>query len=213
MQKLELRNNKKLKLLCIGAHSDDIEIGCGGSILKILEKYDIASVFWIVFSSDDIRKKEAEESAGLFLKDAKNKIVKIESYRDGFLHYSGEEIKEIFEGMKKSFNPDLIFTHNHNDGHQDHRLLSELTWNTFRNHMILEYEIPKYDGDFGRPNFFIPLEEKRVNRKNEIILNCFKSQINKHWFCEDLFNSVLRIRGMESASMYSEAFYARKISF
>ncbi|GBD90805.1 glcNAc-PI de-N-acetylase [bacterium BMS3Abin04] len=210
---VELITKKELNILFLGAHSDDIEIGCGGTILKIIRNYRVNAVKWIVFSSNEVRKKEAQISAENFLQNVENKMIEFRSYRDGFLPFSATEIKNDFEQIKKSFNPDIIFTHYRQDRHQDHRFLSDLTWNTFRNHLILEYEIPKYDGDFGIPNFYIPLDEDIVNQKNEIIMNSFKSQIKKHWFTEESFNAILRLRGMESASRYSEAFYARKILF
>lgn len=213
MISLKLIAKQNLNLLCIGAHCDDIEIGCGGTILKILDEYQVNSVMWIVFSSNEIRKKEAQISAESFLHEIEKKTIKIESYKDGFLPDSFAEIKESFEQIKNSYNPDLIFTHYRNDIHQDHHLLGDLTWNTFRNHLILEYEIPKFDGDFGIPNFYVPLEEEIVKRKNEIIINSFQSQVKKHWFNNETFNAILRLRGMESVSKFSEAFYARKISF
>jgi len=206
-----------VKILCIGSHCDDIEIGCGGTLLRILEKYKDTRVYWVVFSSDSRRGIEARSSADLFLKKAVEKTIKIEKFRNGFFPYVGIGIKEYFEELKGAFTPDLIFTHYGKDLHQDHRTISELTWNTFRNHLIMEYEIPKYDGDFGNPNFFFPLEASCCRRKVTNILNTFKTQVEKHWLTEDLLYSILRIRGMEcvSPTNYAEAFYCRKsmISF
>ena len=142
-----------LKVLCLGAHSDDIEIGCGGTILRLMEENRDVSMHWVVFGADETRAVEARQSAGLFLEMAKHKTVAIKNYRDGFFPYIGAEIKEYFEELKREFHPDIIFTHYRYDLHQDHRLICELTWNTFRNHLILEYEIMKYDGDLGNPNF------------------------------------------------------------
>lgn len=213
MIELRINSKKNLNILCLGAHPDDIEIGCGGAILKIIGDYHVNSVMWIVFSSNGVRKKEAQISAERFLQDVENKMINIKSFRDGFLPFSGAEIKDDFEKIKNIYSPDLIFTHYRQDRHQDHRLLSDLTWNTFRNHLILEYEIPKFDGDFGVPNLYIPLDEDIVKRKNDIILNSFQSQAKKHWFDEETFNATLRLRGMESVSKFSEAFFARKISF
>jgi LmbE family N-acetylglucosaminyl deacetylase len=167
---------------------------------------------WIVFSSDERRKQEARKSAGAFLENCPNQKIDVHSLRDGFFPYLGNQLKEQFEQIKTEFSPDLIFTHYRNDLHQDHRLVSELTWNTFRNHLILEYEIPKYDGDFGSPNFFVPLDESVCRRKIDTILGAFVSQSDKHWFSRDLFSAILRLRGMEAnaASGYAEAFYCRK---
>ena len=142
------------KILCIGAHCDDIEIGCGGTLLSLLETHPVDFVKWIVFASNEERKQEAIISANAFLKNVKEKDVRVFDYRDAFLHYSGPEIKERFEAIKNEFDPDLIFTHYREDRHQDHRILSDFTWNTFRRHFILEYEIPKFAGDLGIPNFF-----------------------------------------------------------
>jgi LmbE family N-acetylglucosaminyl deacetylase len=204
-----------LNILLLGAHCDDIEIGCGSTLLKILDLYPVNQVKWVIFTSNETRKKEAEKSASLFLEGVKNKEILIKDYRDGFLPAIMTEVKDYFETLKKSFNPDIIFTHYRDDMHQDHRLVNQLTWNTFRNHTILEYEIPKYDGDLGTPNFFVNVENKYVDRKIEILLNSFESQASKHWFDRETFTALMRIRAMESANAgkYTEAFYARKISF
>jgi len=212
-QLLDASEKKPLKILCLGAHSDDIEIGAGGSILKIIDTYPVESVYWVTFCSNEVRKKESEDSANLFLKDVKEKHIHVQSYRDGFLPYIGTEVKEFFEKIKGEYTPNLIFTHYRNDLHQDHRKVNELTWNTFRNHFILEYEIPKYDGDLGQPNYFFHLEQSHVDRKIDILLKSFASQAGKHWFGKETFQAIMRIRGMESAAQdkFAEAFYARKI--
>ena len=200
-------------ILCLGAHSDDIEIGCGGTILKLLNAYRRGVVHWVVFSADEVRAKEARKSATLFLSRAKSESVAIENFRNSFFPFVGAQIKEYFEQLKQDCSPDIIFTHYRNDLHQDHRLISDLTWNTFRDHLILEYEIPKYDGDLGSPNMFVHLEESICQRKIQYILDSFSSQSQKHWFERETFSSILRLRGMESAapSKYAEAFYCRKI--
>jgi LmbE family N-acetylglucosaminyl deacetylase len=209
---LYLGSNGALRVLCLGAHCDDIEIGCGGTILKLARAAQRTEIHWIVFSSDDGRKQEALNSAETFLFDAHTKTIIIHQLRDGFFPYLGTELKERFEELKAEISPDLILTHYRNDLHQDHRLVSELTWNTFRNHMILEYEIPKYDGDFGSPNFFVPLDEPTCRKKIDTILDAFQSQQDKGWFSRDLFKAVLRLRGMESNAPggYAEGFYCRK---
>jgi LmbE family N-acetylglucosaminyl deacetylase len=204
--------DRPLRLLCLGAHCDDIEIGCGGTVLKLAAAGRRLEVRWIVFSSDERRKREALKSAEAFLSSVDAKKVVVHALRDGFFPYLGAELKERFEQLKTQFPPDLIFTHYRQDLHQDHRLVSELTWNTFRNHLILEYEIPKYDGDFGSPNFFVPLDEAVCHRKIDTILGSFPSQSEKQWFTRELFSSVLRLRGMEAnaSSGYAEGFYSRK---
>lgn len=200
-----------LNILCLGAHSDDIEIGAGGTLLKIFQEYEIGSVRWVVFASNEIRRNEANRSADQFLESVSEKKIEINSYRDGFLPSHSIEIKEYFESLKQEISPDIIFTHYRNDRHQDHRLVSDLTWNTWRNHLILEYEIPKYDGDLGIPNFYVPLDDELLLKRNDILFNSFVSQQSKHWFDHDTFNALPRLRGMESASKFAEAFYARKI--
>ena len=210
--KLNAGDSGPLRLLCLGAHCDDIEIGCGGTILNLTSAGRKIEVHWVVFSSDEWRKQEALKSAEAFLCDIATKKVTIHGLRDGFFPYMGADLKERFEDLKAEISPDLILTHYRHDLHQDHRLVSELTWNTFRNHLILEYEIPKYDGDFGSPNVFVPLDESISHRKIDTILSAFESQRGKHWFSRDLFFSILRLRGMEAnaCSGYAEGFYCRK---
>jgi LmbE family N-acetylglucosaminyl deacetylase len=203
------------KILCLGSHCDDIEIGCGGTILKLIENYSNVIFHWVVFSSNEQRAKEAIKSANNFLKGAKVENIIINNFRNGFFPFIGDKIKEYFEQLKQEFSPDLIFTHYRHDLHQDHRLISDLTWNTFRNHLILEYEIPKYDGDLGSPNFFVHLDESICRKKVQYLLDAFETERQKHWFSEDTFLSIMRLRGVESNSpdKYSEAFYCRKIAF
>jgi LmbE family N-acetylglucosaminyl deacetylase len=216
MLKFNLSKDKDfaLKILCLGAHSDDIEIGCGGAVLRLLEEIKNVKIKWIVFSADAERAEEAQESAKMFLKKAKRKDVIVKHFRESYFPYIGAEIKDYFEEIKKEFIPDIIFTHHRHDLHQDHRLISELTWNTFRNHLIFEYEIIKYDGDLGVPNLFIHLSEKICLKKIDNILQCFKTQTTRKWFTKDAFLSILRIRGVESHAPdnYAEAFYCRKMT-
>jgi LmbE family N-acetylglucosaminyl deacetylase len=216
MMKLEfaLPKDRPLRILCLGAHSDDIEIGCGGTILKLIQEHKSTAFYWVVFSANQERKKEAIKSASVLLKNAKERTVVIKEFRDGFFPFIGGKIKEYFETLKHAFSPDLIFAHHRNDLHQDHRLVSELTWNTFRDHLILEYEIPKYDGDLGAPNVFVHLGEGIVRQKVQHVLKSFKSQNENHWFTEETFRSMYRLRGVEAKSPtgYSEAFYNRKLS-
>jgi LmbE family N-acetylglucosaminyl deacetylase len=209
---LKKDTTSELTVLCVGAHSDDIEIGCGGTMLHLKEAFPQLRYHWVVLSASGHRGQEARKSAELFTAGCKKEIV-LEEYRDGFLPYSGGKVKDFFEEMKGQVNPDLIFTHWHGDAHQDHRLVSELTWNTFRNHLILEYEVPKYDGDIGRPNVFVPLEPPLYERKVDYLFEAFVSQQGKRWFDRETFLGIMRIRGMESnsSSGYAEGFYSRKL--
>lgn len=202
-----------LTVLCLGAHSDDIEIGCGGTLLQLLSVRPNLRVVWVVFSAGGEREREARASAALFLKQAAQQQVLVMNFRDGFFPYQGTQIKEAFEALKKDVDPGLIFTHQRDDRHQDHRTISDLTWNTWRHHLILEYEIPKYDGDLGRPNCFVPLDKDLCARKIRNILDVFKSESNKAWMTEDTFEAILRLRGVECAApqKYAEAFHCRKL--
>jgi LmbE family N-acetylglucosaminyl deacetylase len=205
---------RPLQILCLGAHSDDIEIGCGGTILRLIESQPSTRIDWVVFSANASRRREALRSAGLFLKGTGSKNITVRSYRDGFFPYAGMKIKQDFERLKKRINPDLVFTHYRHDLHQDHRLLNELTWNTFRDHLILEYEIPKYDGDLGSPNVFSPLEASTCRKKAAFLQQAFRTQASKQWFSNDTFLALMRLRGVEANSPtgFAEAFYARKVS-
>jgi LmbE family N-acetylglucosaminyl deacetylase len=200
-------------VLCLGAHCDDLEIGCGGTVLRLADGPNPPEFTWVVFSSDATREAEALRSAETFLRHAAGSRIVIKKFRDGFLPYEGALVKEAFEELKGMVSPDLVLTHYRGDLHQDHRLIAELTWNTFRDHLILEYEVPKYDGDLGAPNFFVPLDESVCRRKLGTILESFVSQRGKRWFSEELFRSLLRLRGMEcnAPGTYAEAFYCRKI--
>jgi LmbE family N-acetylglucosaminyl deacetylase len=201
------------RVLCLGAHGDDIEIGCGGTILSLIEKSNRIEFYWLVLSANPERAKEARRSARAFLGRARKKTVVVKSFRDGFLPYLGPPVKECFEELKKVFTPDVIFTHCRHDLHQDHRLVCELTWNTFRDHLILEYEIPKYDADLRSPNFFVSLSEAHARKKVKSLMRYFTTQQNKQWFSEELFYGLMRLRATEVASptRYAEAFYCRKM--
>ncbi len=203
------------RVVCIGAHCDDIEIGCGGTILRLLQQRpsSVAAVHWIVFSSDERRAHEAHESAEQFLAGARSRAIEIKRFRNSFFPFVGAEIKEYFEDLKRRLEPTVIFTHRRADAHQDHRLLAELTWNTFRRHLILEYEIPKYEGDLGSPNVFSLLDRETCERKVDIIMKSFGSQRDKRWFDPETFWALLRLRGVESggAGRYAEGFDCRKL--
>lgn len=200
-----------LRILCVGAHCDDIEIGCGGTILRLLECHPGSIVRWVVFTSGGERAAEAEASARLFLERAGESRVEIHSFRDTFLPYTAAEVKDCFNSLKET-GPDVVFTHYREDLHQDHRFLNELTWSAFRSNLVLEYEVPKYDGDLGRPSLYVPLDASLVRRKVGYIVDSFRSQSGRHWFTEDVFLSLMRLRGIEcaGAERYAEAFYCRK---
>lgn len=202
-----------LKVLCLGAHVDDIEIGCGGTLLNICSSHIKPEICWVIFSANKERRKEALESADFFLKNAVKKHIIVRNFQENFLPYNGGQIKKYFEKIKGFFTPDLIFTHYRGDLHQDHRLIYDLTLNVYRDHLILEYEIPKYDGDLGSPHVFVPLDKRILNVKNKALLKYFQSQKAKRWFSEDTFLALPRLRGIESNSPsgYAEAFYCRKM--
>ena len=208
----QIRFDRLKRVLCLGAHSDDIEIGCGGTLLTLTEQNPDLEIMWVVFSAGGIRTKEATSSARAFLRRARSSRIVVKEFRTSFFPVEEESIKEFFETLK-SFQPDVVFTHYRDDRHQDHRVLSNLAWNTFRSHVILEYEIPKYDGDLGSPNLFVPVSRANCVRKSRVLLKHFRSQADKHWFSEELFLALPRIRGMEcdSPTHHAEAFYCRKL--
>jgi LmbE family N-acetylglucosaminyl deacetylase len=210
---LSLPNDRPLRVLALGAHSDDIEIGCGGTLLSLLQQRPRTEVRWIVFSASGAREEEARRSAEAFLEGAGKRDVCIGRFRDGFMPYDGAAVKEYFESLKGASAPDLIFTHRVEDRHQDHRLLAELTWNTFRDHLVLEYEIPKYEGDLGHPNVFVSLDPPVWQRKVDLLMTVFGTQRSRRWFTEEVFTSLMRLRGMEAglAGGCAEAFYVRKL--
>jgi LmbE family N-acetylglucosaminyl deacetylase len=213
MHSLSLGDGKALSILCLGAHSDDIEIGCGGTILRLAQEHPGSVFNWVVFSAVGIRAAEAQHAARLFTRDSTIRGPLLKTFQDGFMPFEGAKVKTVFEELKHEVCPDLIFTHHRKDGHQDHRLIAELTWNTFRDQLILEYEIPKYDGDLGQPSVFVPLDSDVCEKKISYIMEAFQSQHSKRWFQPDTFRSLMRLRGMEcnAGSGYAEALYCRKL--
>jgi LmbE family N-acetylglucosaminyl deacetylase len=199
-------------ILCLGAHSDDIEIGCGGTVLKLVAANPDLTIHWVVLSTHGDRADEARTSAERFLTGAPNHDVEIASFRERYFPHL-PELKEFFDDLGARVQPDIVFAHHLDDAHQDHRVVAELTWNTFRDHLILEYEIPKYDGDLGRPNVFVRLDEAVARRKTQAVLEGFPSQAGRYWFTEETFLALLRLRGVEARSPggYAEGFHARKL--
>lgn len=199
------------RVLCLGAHSDDIEIGCGGAVLSLAAALPGAHIQWVVFSAAGARREEALASAALFT-PAGRTTVELKDFRDGYFPAQREAIKDCFEELKTQPAPDLVLTHWSGDAHQDHRLISELTWNTFRDHWIWEYEVPKYDGDLGRPNLYVPLDRTSAEQKVEHLMAAFASQRSKRWFTPETFWGLMRLRGVEcnAPSGYAEAFHVRK---
>lgn len=208
------RPGDRLSVLCLGAHSDDIEIGAGATLLGLMERGVGLDVHWCVLSGGGVRDDEARKSAKDFLAKAASAEIEIKSFRDGFFPEQGEAVKQWFESLKGRINPDLILTHRRDDAHQDHRQVCQLTWNTFRDHQILEYEIPKWDGDIGQPNVYVPISVDALERKIELLMAHFGSQRSKQWFDDETFRGLARIRGMEcrAPERYAEAFFARKVA-
>lgn len=211
---LELRPLRSPRhILCLGAHCDDIEIGCGAALMRFAEGYPEAHFEWVVLSSNTVRAAEESESFEYFMQPAQSKNLRMQEFRNGYFPAVIADIKDYFEELKSGVVPDLIFTHLREDLHQDHRIVGELTWNTFRDHLIVEYEIPKYDGGLGSPNLFIPISQALAQRKVEGLMKYFESQRNKQWFTEDTFYGLMRLRGVECNANYAEAFYCKKAVF
>jgi LmbE family N-acetylglucosaminyl deacetylase len=202
-----------LKILCLGAHSDDIEIGCGGTLLKLLEDYPGSSVTWVVFSADERREAEARASAADFLTAAVEPQVLVHRFKESYFPQVASDVKDSFEQLKRTTQPDVVFAHHRHDLHQDHRVIAELTWNTFRNHLVLEFEIPKYEGDLGHPNLLVPLTRAQATRKVELLMKHFASQAGRAWFRPETFHGLMSIRGVECHSPEgpAEAFHVRKL--
>jgi LmbE family N-acetylglucosaminyl deacetylase len=213
MKSLNLvRPGEPLSVLCLGAHADDIEIGVGGTLLEWIAAGTQLHVLWCVLSASGQRGAEARASADAFLNEAASVTVELAAFRDGFFPYHGQDIKEWIEGLRSKVQPDVIFTHCRSDAHQDHREVSQLTWNAFRDHLILEYEIPKWDGDLGQPNIYSCISAKAFERKINLLHDSFATQRAKDWFDPNVFRGLARLRGMEcrAPEQLAEAFVLRK---
>jgi LmbE family N-acetylglucosaminyl deacetylase len=211
---LDIPSDAPLHVLCIGAHADDIEIGCGGTVRQLVEQRPGSSVQWWVVTADDNREREARTAAERLLGGTCHLEIAVSRFRDGYIPSQLEAVKDAFNTFRRDSDPDIIFTHTLHDRHQDHRALADLTWNTWRDHFILEYEVPKWEGDLGQPNLYVPLDEASVQSKLDTLLSCFTTQESKLWFDETTFRSLLRLRGVEcrASSGYAEAFHARKVA-
>jgi LmbE family N-acetylglucosaminyl deacetylase len=199
----------------LGAHCDDIEIGCGATLMVLAERYPQAAFHWFVLTGDDERESETRAAAAHVFMSGARFEVQVLRFNGSYLPYEGAAVKDAFEALKARLpSPSLIFTHRLEDRHQDHRLISELTWNTFRNHLVLEYEIPKYEGDLGHPNVFVPFGQDVAERKAAMLADSFPSQRGRSWFTADLFMGLMRLRGVESASPggFAEGFHGRKLT-
>ena len=211
MHSFNFVRDRELQILCLGAHCDDIEIGCGATLIDLLASSVKTRVTWVVFSSNEVREREARHAASLIGAEAIG--IEVLQYRNGYFPFEGAQIKDHFEQLKARVQPDVIFTHHVGDAHQDHRTIAELTWNTFRNNLVLEYEIPKFDGDLGRPSVFVPVSREIAQRKVEVLRSAFVSQQDRQWFTEATFMGLMRLRGLEcnSPSGFAEAFHCRKL--
>lgn len=211
--RLNMPDRRAPVFLFLGAHCDDLEIGCSGSVIELLKSYPEARIHWVVLSSDRRREREARSSARHILRGVADAQIIINDFRGAYFPSDVSEIKDYFEKLKASVTPDVVFTHARDELHQDHRVVGELTWNTFRNHLILEYEIPKYDGGLGSPSVFMPLPVATVKRKVAVLMKFFQTQTDKQWFTPSTFEGLMRLRGIEcnAPSGYAEAFYCRKL--
>lgn len=210
---LDLKGGQTLRLLCLGAHCDDIEIGGGATVLKLLGQFPGASVRWVVFTGSPARQAEAKSAAAALLAAAGERRVDLHSFRESYLPQAWGAVKEEFERLKAEFSPTVILTHAMADHHQDHRVVAELTWNTFRDHLVLEYEIPKYEGDIGNPNLFVPVTAAQAETKVAVLAECFATQRTRQWFDPATFLGLMRLRGIgcNAPSGYAEAFTVRKM--
>lgn len=201
-----------LRILCLGAHSDDIEIGCGATVLRLLAERPGSHVTWVVLSAEGERDREARASAADFLARAAETEIIVRTFKESYFPFVGAALKDFFETLK-GVQPDLVLSHHTADRHQDHRVVAELTWNTFRNHAIAEYEIPKYEGDFGHPNVYVPVSTDVAEHKIELLLKHFGSQQRRLWFRAETFRGSMAIRGVEcnSNSGYAEALHVKKV--
>jgi LmbE family N-acetylglucosaminyl deacetylase len=210
---LDLPHDASPRVLLLGAHCDDIEIGCGGTLQVLAARFPTMQLRWTVLSAQGERAAETKLAAERLLPPSVSVQFDLRTFRESYFPYIGAEIKDAIQSVSGEFKPDLVMTHRASDRHQDHRLVSELTSNAFRDQLILEYEVVKYDGDLTSPNVFVPLDREQSRRKVAALLETFASQRAKYWFTEETFVALMRLRGVEcrAPSGYAEAFHCRKL--
>lgn len=204
--------DRALRVVALGAHADDIEIGAGGLIQRLVADTPSLSIRWLVASATPERRREAEKASSRLVGSVSDCTLDIGDLRDGFLPFLGPAPKEWLI-RHAGFEPDIVICPRGEDLHQDHRLVGQLAWQVFRSSLIFEYEIPKYEGDLGRPNVYVVLDRATAERKVATILEAFPSQRSRRWFEPETFWALLRLRGIEAASPtgFAEAFHASKI--
>jgi len=205
----------RIRLVCIGAHPDDIEIGAGGTVLRLAAENRLLSVRWAVMSGTEPRANEARAAADRFLANVEDRRVSVDGFRDGRFPGAWEAVKDRLEAIAGEGPADLILVHRRDDWHQDHRLLGELAWTVFRDHLLLEYEVPKWDGDLATPNVYFEVPAWAIERKAQLIVESFPSQARHDWFAPETFTSLARIRGIEAHAVdhFAEGFHGRKLVF
>jgi len=215
MLDLILNSSKRraLRILCVGAHCDDIEIGCGATLRMLQRRKEGLIIDWVVLSGAEERRQETQRAMRLLVRSSRRGELRFGDFPDGRFPAAYTEIKSFCELLKRRSRPDLILCHERDDRHQDHRVVNEMIWNTFRDHVVLEYEVPKWDGGLGQPNVYVPLDAKDAGAKVDALLKSYPTQAGKDWFTRDTFMAMLRLRGLEcrSPSGYAEAFYGRKL--
>ena len=213
MLPLQIRaTTKPPGILLLGAHCDDIEIGMGATLRRLCARHPDSELHWITLSSNETRAAETRLAASHLLAGARNASVVVRAFRESYFPQVGAELKDYFETLKASFRPDVVFTHLREDAHQDHRMVNDLTWNTFRDQLILEYEVPKFDGDLRTPNHYVPITRVELDAKIEVLMTCYTSQLHRAWFTPETFRGLARLRGIEcnAPDGFAEAFHCRK---
>ena len=205
-----LGRDEPLRVVCLGAHADDIEIGAGGTILRLLDERPNTHVTHVVFSADAIRADEARAAARQLLAAAEADI-HVLGHRDGFFPFEAADIKGFAQAALEGVRPHLVLTHRRDDAHQDHRVIADLAWQTFRGATIAAYEIPKWDGDLDRPNAYVALDDATITRKLALLADHFPTQQAKGWYDDETFRGLARVRGVEAGVRYAEAFHCTKL--
>ena len=197
----------RLDVLCVGAHPDDVEIGCGGTLLTLAGR-PATTVTGLVLTGTVERRKEAEAALPEFFPGATVRVLDLPA---GRLPAHWDAVKDALEDEARDLAPTVVLAPRADDAHQDHRLLGRLVSTVWRDALILHYEIPKWDGDFGSPNVYVRLTEDQARRKVELLHRCFPSQLSRDWWDDELFSGLMRLRGMESRARYAEGFVSDKL--